>query len=130
MTNESKLQAIFIPAQKTGAEKFPVIVALHGVGSNERDLAEPGLVHGIIAVGGRTLQETSASVTTALKTTTPKVLLLHGMQDNKLPLFHAQASADTLQKAGFDFSFKTYQAGHEITSDMKSDMQAWLKDNF
>ncbi|KYG70238.1 serine esterase [Bdellovibrio bacteriovorus] len=219
MKTENKLQAIYIPAKEKGQGKSPVIIALHGVGSNEKDLAEfassldprfavfslraplvigaesfawfqvrftaegpvhnreeaeqsrrllkefikdlkshpdvdarkvlllgfsqgtimslslgftePELVRGIVAIGGRTLQEISQGVVPdGTVTSTPKVLLLHGVHDNKLPLFHAEATAETLKKAGFAFNFKTYNAGHEITPEMRDDISEWLKANF
>lgn len=38
MKNESGLQYIYIPAKEKTATKSPVLLVLHGVGSNEKDL--------------------------------------------------------------------------------------------
>ncbi|KYG67766.1 serine esterase [Bdellovibrio bacteriovorus] len=219
MKTDSKLQAIYIPAKEKSQGKSPVIIALHGVGSNEKDLAElassldprfavlslraplvmgpesfawfqvrftaegplhnreeaessrlllkdfihqlkshpevdsrkivllgfsqgtimslslgftePELIRGMVAIGGRTLQEVSQGVVPdGTVTSTPRVLLMHGLHDNKLPLFHAEATAETLKKAGFAFNFKTYNAGHEISPEMRDDISEWLKSNF
>lgn len=92
-------------------------------------LTEPDLVKGVVAIGGRTLQEISAQALGRKYAVSPQVLLVHGVQDNKLPLFHAQASEETLKKAGLSYEFKTYEAGHEINGPMIQDIQAWLQKN-
>lgn len=211
---ESEIKYLFIPPRKASSGKAPVLVALHGVGSNEKDLAswaetldprfaiyslrgplelgpdsfawfhvkftaegplhnkeeaessrqllrkfletlrqdpsveasqiflvgfsqgtimglslvltEPSSVAGLVAIGGRTLQEISAQARTRTYEKSPKVLLIHGAQDNKLPLSHALATEATLKGARFDFEFKTYEAGHEINRAMTEDIQKWL----
>ncbi|WP_374073959.1 alpha/beta hydrolase [Bdellovibrio bacteriovorus] len=217
MKNERGLQYIYIPAKEKTATKSPVLLVMHGVGSNEKDLAsfaeslnprlavfslrapltlghesyawfhvnftpqgpdhnraeaeesrkiikkfiedlkdhpdvdsskvflmgfsqgtimslslaltEPGLIKGVIAISGRTLQEISAQARERQYTQKPKVLLIHGVLDNKLPLFHGEGTAETLKAAQFDYEFKTYKAGHEITAEMRDDIQKWLAQN-
>ncbi|MFS4460696.1 alpha/beta hydrolase [Bdellovibrio sp. HCB2-146] len=217
MKEESTLEYIYIPAKEKTGEKSPVLIALHGVGSNEKDLAnfaaslnpklavislraplklgiesfawfhvrftsegpnhnraeaeesrlairkfiaslkdhleidsskifllgfsqgtimslslaltEPELVKGVIGIGGRTLQEISAQARERSYHVSPKVLLIHGKNDNKLPYFHAEASAETLKQAKFDYELKSYDAGHEITTEMAEDIRAWLVQN-
>lgn len=90
-------------------------------------LTEPGHVKGLIVIGSRTLQEISAQARKKSYNNTPKVLLLHGLHDNRLPIFHAEASEEVLKSAGFDYQFKKYQAGHEISPEMMRDIQGWLE---
>ncbi len=212
--SDSGLKYIYIPARAKKAEKAPVLLMLHGVGSNEQDLAafaesldprfavislraplilgansfawfhvnfteqgpdhnrveaessrqilkkfvedikrvpdldaekifvmgfsqgtimglslaftEPELFKGLIAIGGRTLQEISAQAQGRRYDKKPEILLIHGLQDNKLPFFHAEATNKTLQNANFNVDFETYQAGHEITVEMRDDIRKWL----
>ncbi|MFM6927808.1 MAG: alpha/beta hydrolase [Bdellovibrio sp.] len=214
MKPESSLNYIYIPAKEKSSGKSPVLLVMHGVGSNEKDLAqfaetldprfavislrapltlapnsfawfhvkftdqrpehnreqaeqsrqlikkfiedlkenpdidaskivllgfsqgtimslslaltEPELVCGVIAISGRTLQEVSALAANKHYTKTPKILLIHGVNDSKLPLYHGEETAETLRKAHFDFEFKTYPADHTITTDMRNDIRQWL----
>lgn len=90
-------------------------------------LTEPSHVKGVIVIGSRTLQEISAQARKKSYSNTPKVLLLHGLHDNRLPIFHAEASEEVLKSAGYDYQFKKYQAGHEISPEMLRDIQGWLE---
>lgn len=90
-------------------------------------LTEPTLVKGIIPIAGRTLQEISALAQSRIYTQSPKVLLIHGRQDSKLPLFHGQASEEVLRSRHFDLEFKVYEADHEITPAMREDIRNWLE---
>lgn len=217
MKSETSLNSIYIPAKEKSLAKAPVLIVMHGVGSNEKDLAqfaetldprfavislrapltlaansfawfhvkftsqrpehnreeaeqsrqliknfiedlkdnpeidtskifllgfsqgtimslslaltEPELIHGVIAISGRTLQEASALAAQRDYSTTPKVLLLHGTDDSKLPLYHAEETAETLRKAHFDFEFRKYPADHTITTEMRNDIRKWLAEN-
>lgn len=92
-------------------------------------LTEPALVKGIIPIAGRTLQEISAQAKERSFAAKPKVLLLHGLEDKRLPIFHGVASEAVLKEAKFDYQFRTYKAGHEITAAMIEDIQTWLTAN-
>ncbi|MGE5085861.1 MAG: alpha/beta hydrolase, partial [Bacillota bacterium] len=89
-------------------------------------LTEPELIDGVIAISGRTLQEVSALAGQRSYLKTPQVLLIHGIQDSKLPLYHAEETAETLKKAHFNFEFKKYPADHTITMEMRNDIRHWL----
>lgn len=218
-SQQESLKYIFVPAKQKTTAKSPVLILLHGVGSNEKDLlsladtldsrlaiyslrapitmgpnsfawfhvnftvqgpvhntqeaeaarraltqfiqdlksdpdvdgsqifllgfsqgaimnlslafTEPDLVRGIVAISGRTLQEVAKEAGKEIGqrshgSTTAKVLLLHGIEDGKLPLFHGEASAEVLKTSKFEYEFKKYHAGHEITSEMREDIQKWL----
>lgn len=87
---------------------------------------EPDLVKGVVAISGRTLQEVQALAKDRTYQVSPKVLLVHGIHDSKLPLFHGETSDAVLSAAKFDHEFKKYNANHEITFEMIQDIQKWL----
>ncbi len=87
---------------------------------------EPTLVKGVVAISGRTLQEVQVLAKEKTYEVAPKVLLLHGTHDSKLPIFHGEASEVALTSAKFNYDFKKYDAGHEITFEMIQDIQKWL----
>ena len=90
-------------------------------------LTEPNIVKGVVAIAGRTLQEVATFSKGKEYVQSPKVLLVHGREDGKLPYFHGEKSAEVLKEAGFDFEFKSYTASHEITPAMQVDISVWLK---
>lgn len=87
---------------------------------------EPALVAGVIAISGRTLQEVVASVKGRTFTHGPRILLMHGTEDSRLPYAHALASEQVLKSTGLVYAFKTYAAGHTIIEPMRADIAAWL----
>lgn len=87
---------------------------------------EPTLVAGVVAISGRTLQEIAAGVRGTRIANGPSVLLMHGLEDNKLPYAHAQASEQVLKSAGLPYDFKAYPVGHTISAAMRDDIATWL----
>lgn len=90
-------------------------------------LTESSLVAGVIAIAGRTLQEISALAKEKTYKEVPDVFLVHGTEDNKLPYKHALNTEAVLKAANFPLEFKSYEAGHQITPAMFTDIQNWLK---
>ncbi|WP_413561517.1 alpha/beta hydrolase [Bdellovibrio sp. HCB209] len=87
---------------------------------------EPELVKGVVAISGRTLQEVAAQIKGRSYSRTPQVLLVHGVEDGKLPYSFAQNTESVLKDAGFKYQFKSYPAGHQITPAMLQDIREWL----
>jgi phospholipase/carboxylesterase len=90
-------------------------------------LTEPELIKGLVAISGRTLQEVSAQAKERTYEKSPRVLLLHGINDGKLLFSQATNTEEVLKNAKFDYEFKKYEAGHQITPEMLRDIQQWLK---
>lgn len=89
-------------------------------------LTEPDLFKGLVAISGRTLQEVSAQAKERTYPRSPKVLLMHGRQDSKLPYTHGLNTEAVLKAASFDFQFESYEADHHITPQMLQDLHQWL----
>jgi Predicted esterase len=90
-------------------------------------LTEPELIKGFVAISGRTLQEISALSRERKYTVSPKILLIHGLQDSKLPYTHAQNTESVLKAAGLNYEFKSYPADHQITAGMLEDIQTFFQ---
>jgi phospholipase/carboxylesterase len=87
---------------------------------------EPTLIAGVVAISGRTLQEIAAGVKGKRIESGPRVLLMHGTDDTKLPFAHAEASEHVLKGAGLPYDFKSYPVGHTVSAPMRDDIAAWL----
>jgi len=88
-------------------------------------LTEPGLVHGVVAVAGRTLPEVQrAAAGKTLQGTA--VLLVHGRDDQKLPFALGETSRDILQASGLPLTWRPHDGRHTITPAMLADIDAWL----
>ncbi|MFM2152753.1 MAG: hypothetical protein RL199_1188 [Pseudomonadota bacterium] len=87
---------------------------------------EPSLLAGVIAVSGRTLPEVAAAVKEKSLDGGPRVLLMHGTEDQRLPFANALASEHLLKASGLPYAFKSYPAGHIIDARMRDDLAEWM----
>lgn len=85
-------------------------------------LTEPGLVSRVVLIGGRTLPE----LRPAPATQRPSVLLLHGTKDERVPYDNALETERVLRGAGYDVTFRSFDAGHAVTPEMVAAIRAWL----
>ena len=68
-----------------------------------------------------------------LKTMNPKVkesrwLCTHGTEDAVLPYDISKSQVETLQKGGFDITFKSYDKDHTIVEEELHMLKAWLSE--
>lgn len=84
-------------------------------------------IGGIVALSGRILKEAkiNPSVNTHLKNL--KVMIAHGTEDHVLPIQHARESKVILQKMINAIKYKEYTIGHQITEEVITDMNVFLK---
>ena len=54
-------------------------------------------------------------------------LCTHGTQDNVLPFQTSKEQVETLQDAGFNIEFKSYNKDHSIAADELSMISEWIK---
>ncbi len=83
------------------------------------------------AVSGRTLPElaeaASRSPLTGYKKR--KIFVAHGTLDSKLPIDLARNTEKTLRAAGFQLTYKEYEADHTIPDQVLSDVRFTLESN-
>jgi phospholipase/carboxylesterase len=90
-------------------------------------LTRPDIVKGIAVMSGRLLEEIKPFIASKEKLQSLKVFISHGTNDSTLPLKYAKDANDFLKTFNLHPSFKEYQTGHEINTDMLSDLINWLK---
>lgn len=56
------------------------------------------------------------------------VVMMHGKQDDIVPIALAEQSRDHLQKLGHDISWHSYNMPHSVCSDQIKDIADWLKE--
>ncbi len=55
-------------------------------------------------------------------------LVLHGTEDEMIPVARAQESRETLMRLGVNLAYHEYEMGHEIRPEALRDMLVWLED--
>ena len=89
-------------------------------------LTHPQTVQGVIALGGRILDEIKPGVKTSGSLHKLPVFIAHGTQDNTLPIGYARAANHYLDELQMPVSYHEYPMGHEIYAAVLQDLNAWL----
>lgn len=92
-------------------------------------LTRPDLVHGIVVMSGRLLEEVKPLIASKEKLLQLKVFISHGTNDQTLGIHYARESASYLKALNINISYKEYPEGHGINNAMFSDMVNWLNNN-
>ena len=90
-------------------------------------LTRPDLVKGIAVMSGRLLEEIKPLIASKGKLQSLKVFISHGINDNTLQINYARQSVAYLKLIGINPTYKEYQEGHSINSEMLTDLLNWLK---
>jgi phospholipase/carboxylesterase len=90
-------------------------------------LTAPEKVAGIVMLSGRILPEIKPLIAENSRLKHLHVFLSHGVHDNKLPLFHAEASRALLSQLPVRLEYHTYDMGHTITAQSLSEANLWLQ---
>jgi len=87
----------------------------------------PNFLRGVIGIAGGIPGdwETSADY----QQTSASVFHLAGARDEYYPPVRVENYATALRQRADDVEFRSYDAGHEITSVMRADMTEWLQDH-
>jgi len=91
-------------------------------------LSVPRLLAGVVACAGRIPPEVLPWASPPSETSGLPVLLQHGREDTKLPIDWAHRARSTLDERGVVLTYREYDAGHTLTSEMLADANAWLAD--
>ncbi|HEY0883486.1 MAG TPA: prolyl oligopeptidase family serine peptidase, partial [Archangium sp.] len=84
--------------------------------------SDPQLLAGVVAIGGRPLGLAGTTKRGAM----PRVLIVHGLQDARVPFANAAESQRVLEALGRSVEVRAYDAGHEISAAMLADVDQWL----
>lgn len=83
--------------------------------------ARPDLMAGAVAIGAKTLSDVVRGGVEK-----PPLLLMHGSRDQRVPYENAVQLEAALKATGASVELKTYDAGHEISPQMRADLDTWL----
>ena len=97
-----------------------------GVMSASLALTRPDLVAGFAILSGRILPDIAPHIATPGALARLDALIVHGEQDDRLPVHFAEQSAALLREHGVRFADRRHQAGHEITAPMAQDFIDWV----
>jgi phospholipase/carboxylesterase len=89
-------------------------------------LTRPDKIKGIIAMGGRVLDEIQPNIADKKGFDTFKALILHGKTDNVLPIQYARNSKQLLDNLSIKTAYYELETGHTITTEMVSLINKWL----
>jgi len=87
----------------------------------------PDKISGVIALGGRILEEIRPQIKTNDELKKLKVFIGHGTQDNTLPIHFARDAKNWLEFIGVNLSYNEYPIGHQISSEELADLCHWLQ---
>ena len=89
-------------------------------------LLNPKDIKGVIALGGRMLEEIKPIVTRNEDLKKLRVFISHGTQDNTLPVGYARAAKNYLEGLPVQLSYHEYEIGHQISPAVLADLNKWL----
>lgn len=97
-----------------------------GIMSYSVGLSSPEKVKGIVAIGGRILDEVKAFIKPTTELKKIHVLIAHGEKDNTMPISYANQAFAYLSSLELNTQFKKYQIGHTISAEQIVDVCSWL----
>lgn len=92
-------------------------------------LTRPDLIHGIIIMSGRLLEEVKPLIASEEKVSKLKAFISHGTNDQTLGIHYAREGASYLKGLKINPSYKEYTEGHGINNVMLGDIVKWLNNN-
>ncbi|MDH5506566.1 MAG: carboxylesterase family protein [Anaerolineae bacterium] len=90
-------------------------------------LSQPSALAGVVGMSGRILPEIKPLIVPHNQLKDFPVLVVHGTQDEVLPIHHGRASNELLSGLPLDLTYQEYAMGHEITGESLGDILAWLR---
>ncbi len=84
---------------------------------------------GYVACAGRTLPEFADNdrKLDAKRLSHRKALVIHGVQDTKLPILHGRNTSEILAKAGPELTYKEFSSDHGISPEMVVSVKTWIE---
>lgn len=92
-------------------------------------LTRPELIHGIVIMSGRLLEEVKPLIASQEMLDQLKVFISHGIMDQILGIHYAREGVTYLKARNIHPFYKEYEEGHGINKAMLSDLASWLNKN-
>ena len=89
-------------------------------------LTRSDLIHGIVILSGRLLEEVKPFIAMNKKLHDLEVFIAHGINDSTLSIQYARAGAAYLKTLDVKLTYKEYLEGHGINKEMLLDLGEWL----
>lgn len=89
-------------------------------------LTAPHLVRGVLAFGGRILNDVKAQHAPDKNLQRIRFFVRHGRQDTTLPVAYAREARQFLQQAGIQPDYEEFEGGHGLFSEQLRDAMHWL----
>lgn len=89
-------------------------------------LTKPGEITGLLALSGRMLSEIRPLAAPGNALQQLRVFISHGIQDSTLPVHYAREAKAYWQQAGLTPSYHEYEMGHQISSQVVTEIADWL----
>lgn len=126
-----KLVAEFVDEAVTtyGADPKRVVVAGFSQGAimaASLTLTEPEKVAGAVLMSGRILPEVLPLAAPLERRTKPSYLIVHGTQDQTLPIAHGRASRETLRSLGIEPDYREFPIAHTISDASLAVVVEWV----
>jgi phospholipase/carboxylesterase len=90
-------------------------------------LTEPEKIRGIIALSGRILPDIEPKIVDQKRYASLRNLVIHGTQDNMLPIENARHSKQILTQHGIPFDYHELEMGHTVNEETINIINNWLK---
>jgi len=92
-------------------------------------LTRPDIIHGIVIMSGRLIEEVKPMIVPKEKLRQLQVFISHGTNDQTIGIQYARESVVYLKSLNIHLSYKEYTEGHGINNAMFNDMVSWLNNN-
>lgn len=89
-------------------------------------LTEPRKFAGMVGMSGRLVPDILPQVAPKPELKGLPVLMVHGTDDNVIPIEYGRNARDQLQELGVDLEYREYPMGHHVTPASMTDIQRWL----
>lgn len=89
-------------------------------------LTEPELVRAAVLMSGRILPEVLPLAASPGRLKTTSILVVHGVNDERLPVHHGQASVQTLRTLGITPGYREFPMGHTISDESLAFVRDWV----
>ncbi len=97
-----------------------------GILSASAALTAPSCVAGFSVLCGRILPEIEARLAPLEELATLHALIVHGRDDETLPISWSDRATDWLTQLGVRHELRLHDAGHELTQAMEDDLLRWF----